>query len=103
MLKQIRDDQFAVWEIGMNQRGEIAALARLASADAPSLPKSDSRNRVYAGSREAMPGEKGASGRNADPSALLFEARLLSSVASSISAHALRVTRRDREGADSRH
>jgi len=34
MLEANRDDQFAVWELGMNHPGEIAALARIASADA---------------------------------------------------------------------
>src|SRR6266478_491554 len=34
MLEATRDDQFAVWEIGMNHPGEIAALTRIASPDA---------------------------------------------------------------------
>jgi len=34
MLEANRDDEFAVWELGMNHPGEIAALARIASADA---------------------------------------------------------------------
>src|SRR5213595_2964298 len=34
MLEANRDDQFGVWELGMNHPGEIAALARIASADA---------------------------------------------------------------------
>src|SRR5207248_10448813 len=33
MLAANRDDEIAVWEIGMNHPGEIAALAKLAAPD----------------------------------------------------------------------
>ncbi len=60
MLQANRDDQFAVWELGMNHPGEIAALARIASADAAIITNIGIAHVEFMGSREAIAQEKGA-------------------------------------------
>src|SRR6476661_3780090 len=68
MLEANRDDQFAVWELGMNHPGEIAALARIASADAAIITNIGIAHIEFMGSREAIAGEKGALAEAIDPS-----------------------------------
>jgi UDP-N-acetylmuramoyl-tripeptide--D-alanyl-D-alanine ligase len=60
ILQANREDQFAVWEIGMNHPGEIAALARLASPDAALVTNVGIAHLEFMGSREAIAQEKGA-------------------------------------------
>jgi UDP-N-acetylmuramoyl-tripeptide--D-alanyl-D-alanine ligase len=51
MLEANRDDEFAVWELGMNHPGEIAALARIASADAAIITNIGIAHIEFMGSR----------------------------------------------------
>jgi UDP-N-acetylmuramoyl-tripeptide--D-alanyl-D-alanine ligase len=60
MLAADRDDQIAVWEIGMNHPGEIAALAKLAMPDAAIITNIGIAHIEFMGSREAIAHEKGA-------------------------------------------
>src|SRR5256885_260421 len=60
MLEANRGDEFAVWELGMNHPGEIAALARIASADAGIITNIGIAHVEFMGSREAIAQEKGA-------------------------------------------
>jgi UDP-N-acetylmuramoyl-tripeptide--D-alanyl-D-alanine ligase len=67
MLEANRDDQFAVWELGMNHPGEIAALARIASADAAIITNIGIAHIEFMGSRQAIAREKGALAESIDP------------------------------------
>ncbi len=67
MLEANRDDEFAVWELGMNHPGEIAALARIASADAAIITNIGIAHIEFMGSREATAQEKGALAEAIDP------------------------------------
>src|SRR5207249_11026087 len=67
MLEANRDDEFAVWELGMNHPGEIAALARIASADAAIITNIGIAHVEFMGSREAIAQEKGALAEAIDP------------------------------------
>ncbi len=60
MLAAKREDEIAVWEIGMNHPGEIAALARLAAPDAAIITNVGIAHIEFMGSREAIAAEKGA-------------------------------------------
>jgi UDP-N-acetylmuramoyl-tripeptide--D-alanyl-D-alanine ligase len=60
MLAASRDDEIAVWEIGMNHRGEIAALAKLAAPDIGIITNVGVAHIEFMGSREAIAVEKGA-------------------------------------------
>jgi UDP-N-acetylmuramoyl-tripeptide--D-alanyl-D-alanine ligase len=60
MLAANRDDEIAVWEIGMNHPGEIAALAKLAAPDAAIITNVGIAHIEFMGSREAIAEEKGA-------------------------------------------
>ena len=60
MLAANRDDEIAVWEIGMNHPGEIAALAKLAAPDAAIITNVGLAHIEFMGSREAIAAEKGA-------------------------------------------
>jgi UDP-N-acetylmuramoyl-tripeptide--D-alanyl-D-alanine ligase len=60
MLAANRDDEIAVWEIGMNHPGEIAALARLAVPDVAIITNIGVAHIEFMGSREAIAEEKGA-------------------------------------------
>jgi UDP-N-acetylmuramoyl-tripeptide--D-alanyl-D-alanine ligase len=60
VLEANRDDQFAVWELGMNHPGEIAALARIASAEAAIITNIGIAHIEFMGSRQAIAQEKAA-------------------------------------------
>ena len=60
MLAASRDDEIAVWEIGMNHPGEIAALAKLAAPDVAIITNVGIAHIEFMGSREAIAEEKGA-------------------------------------------
>src|SRR2546421_2088243 len=72
ILQANREDQFAVWEIGMNHPGEIAALARIASADAAIITNIGIAHIEFMGSREAIAQEKGALAEAIDPSGFVI-------------------------------
>src|SRR2546423_2008434 len=60
MLAAKREDEIAVWEIGMNHPGEIAALAKLAGPDVAIITNVGIAHIEFMGSREAIAEEKGA-------------------------------------------
>ena len=60
MLAAGKEDQIAVWEIGMNHPGEIAPLARLAIPDVAIITNIGIAHIEFMGSREAIAEEKGA-------------------------------------------
>jgi UDP-N-acetylmuramoyl-tripeptide--D-alanyl-D-alanine ligase len=60
MLAANREDEIAVWEIGMNHPGEIAALAKLAAPDVAIITNIGVAHIEFMGSREAIAEEKGA-------------------------------------------
>jgi len=60
MLAANRDDQMAVWEIGMNHPGEIAPLAKLAVPDVAIITNIGVAHIEFMGSREGIAEEKGA-------------------------------------------
>jgi UDP-N-acetylmuramoyl-tripeptide--D-alanyl-D-alanine ligase len=60
MLAANRDDEIAVWEIGMNHPGEIGALAKLAAPDIAIITNIGVAHIEFMGSREAIAAEKGA-------------------------------------------
>ena len=60
MLAASSADEIAIWEIGMNHPGEIAALAALARPDAAIITNIGIAHIEFMGSREAIALEKGA-------------------------------------------
>ena len=67
ILEANRDHQFAVWELGMNHPGEIAALARIAAPEAAIITNVGIAHIEFMGSREAIAQEKGALAEAVDP------------------------------------
>src|SRR5216117_2402366 len=60
MLEATSQDEVAVWEIGMNHPGEIAALAQLAAPDVAIITNIGVAHIEFMGSREKIAKEKGA-------------------------------------------
>jgi len=60
ILEATSEDEVAVWEIGMNHPGEIAALSRIAEPDAAIITNIGVAHIEFMGSREAIATEKGA-------------------------------------------
>jgi UDP-N-acetylmuramoyl-tripeptide--D-alanyl-D-alanine ligase len=60
ILEATSRDEVAVWEIGMNHPGEVAALARLAMPDVGIITNIGVAHIEFMGSREAIAAEKGA-------------------------------------------
>jgi len=60
ILETTSEDQVAVWEIGMNHPGEIAALSKIAAPDAAIITNIGVAHIEFMGSREAIAAEKGA-------------------------------------------
>ena len=60
MLDATSEHEIAVWELGMNHPGEIAALAALASPDVGIITNVGIAHIEFMGSREAIAQEKGA-------------------------------------------
>jgi UDP-N-acetylmuramoyl-tripeptide--D-alanyl-D-alanine ligase len=59
ILEAMPEDKVAVWEIGMNHRGEIAPLAGLADPDIGIITGIGTAHIEHLGSREAIASEKG--------------------------------------------
>jgi UDP-N-acetylmuramoyl-tripeptide--D-alanyl-D-alanine ligase len=60
ILDASSEDEIAVWELGMNHPGEIAALAAIAAPDAGIITNIGIAHIEFMGSREAIAQEKGA-------------------------------------------
>ena len=60
ILEATSADEVAVWEIGMNHPGEIAALSKIAAPDAAIITNIGVAHIEFMGSREAIAAEKGA-------------------------------------------
>jgi UDP-N-acetylmuramoyl-tripeptide--D-alanyl-D-alanine ligase len=60
ILQATSEDEVAVWEIGMNHPGEIAALAKLAAPDVAIITNIGVAHIEFMGSRERIAEEKGA-------------------------------------------
>ncbi len=60
ILEATSQDEVAVWEIGMNHPGEVAALAKLAAPDVAIITNIGVAHIEFMGSREAIATEKGA-------------------------------------------
>ncbi len=67
ILEATSGDEIAVWEIGMNHPGEIAALAKIAAPDAAIITNIGVAHIEFMGSREAIATEKGALAEAIDP------------------------------------
>ncbi len=63
ILEATSQDEIAVWEIGMNHPGEIAALARIAAPDVAIITNVGMAHIEFMGSREAIAQEKGSLGQ----------------------------------------
>jgi len=60
VLDATSQDEVAVWEIGMNHPGEVAALSKIAAPDAAIITNIGVAHIEFMGSREAIAREKGA-------------------------------------------
>jgi len=60
ILEATKQDELAVWEIGMNHPGEIAALAKIAAPDVGIITNIGVAHIEFMGSREKIAEEKGA-------------------------------------------
>src|ERR1043166_7521668 len=60
ILEATSQDEVAVWEIGMNHPGEIAALSKIAAPDAAIITNIGVAHIEFMGSREAIADEKSA-------------------------------------------
>src|SRR5713226_8024012 len=60
ILEATARDEVAVWEIGMNHPGEVAALAKIAAPDAAIITNISIAHIEFMGTREAIAKEKGA-------------------------------------------
>jgi UDP-N-acetylmuramoyl-tripeptide--D-alanyl-D-alanine ligase len=60
ILEATSQDQVAVWEIGMNHPGEVAALAKIAAPDVGIITNIGVAHIEFMGSRERIAEEKGA-------------------------------------------
>src|SRR5213593_4193777 len=60
ILEATSQDEVAVWEVGMNHPGEVAALARLAAPDVAIITNIGVAHIEFMGSREKIAEEKGA-------------------------------------------
>jgi UDP-N-acetylmuramoyl-tripeptide--D-alanyl-D-alanine ligase len=60
ILEATSRDEIAVWEIGMNHPGEVAALSKIAAPDAAIITNIGVAHIEFMGSREAIADEKGA-------------------------------------------
>jgi UDP-N-acetylmuramoyl-tripeptide--D-alanyl-D-alanine ligase len=67
ILEATSQDEVAVWEIGMNHRGEIAALSKIAMPDAAIITNIGAAHIEFMGSREAIASEKGALAEAVEP------------------------------------
>jgi UDP-N-acetylmuramoyl-tripeptide--D-alanyl-D-alanine ligase len=67
ILEATSKDEVAVWEIGMNHPGEIAALSKIAVPDAAIITNIGVAHIEFMGSREAIATEKGALAEAIEP------------------------------------
>jgi UDP-N-acetylmuramoyl-tripeptide--D-alanyl-D-alanine ligase len=67
ILEASSGDEIAVWELGMNHPGEIAALAKIAAPDAAIITNIGVAHIEFMGSREAIAAEKGALAEAIEP------------------------------------
>jgi UDP-N-acetylmuramoyl-tripeptide--D-alanyl-D-alanine ligase len=67
ILEATSEDEVAVWEIGMNHPGEIAALSKIASPDAAIITNIGVAHIEFMGSLEAIAMEKGALAEAIEP------------------------------------
>jgi len=67
ILEATSGDQIAVWELGMNHPGEIAALAKIAAPDAAIITNIGVAHIEFMGSRESIAAEKGALAEAIEP------------------------------------
>jgi UDP-N-acetylmuramoyl-tripeptide--D-alanyl-D-alanine ligase len=67
ILEATAEDEVAVWEIGMNHPGEIAALSKIAAPDAAIITNIGVAHIEFMGSREAITKEKGALAEAIEP------------------------------------
>src|SRR5438128_124818 len=67
ILEATSEDEVAVWEIGMNHPGEIAALSKIAVPDAAIITNIGVAHIEFMGSREAIAMEKGALAEAVEP------------------------------------